>query len=1145
MQKTWFLISLLEFLLLIFSVPAIGQEVTFIDNFESGVTEGWILEPGWQLQRDQHNNVLSGEGHSWARLQRGQKWTDYSYRLRLKLIRGRIHLNYRVSDEGRYFIGFLEDGLYLNKEAPWGKFFELAGSDKSISFNDWHDIEVRGVGGHIQVYVDGSLELDVIDDMPLTQGSIAVETLEQSYAYIDEVEAEEIQVTLDITGFFEEHPFWNMPDLDVTSLLVDPDRANPGETVFLRATVSNSGTGTTGPARAVFLVDNVEVGHVAIGPLEPSMQANVRAAWVADKPGHHRVITRLEFGKDIFDLDSRNNRSEAVVRVSGEENPPPELEVTMVDSDSSKFMPGVPYDITLKVRNPGYASARNIRLKLYIDEEPVASETIEYLAPGEEQEFQVPWNNITPGEHIVELQTDLAEGFPDPLFQPVKSWHFNVPDQTHLYNTLQKDKWVSLGPRIISNKFQGRLHKMALHPNNSKIIYVSTPRGGIWKTTTGGKKTKGKRTWTPLGDKLGTILGGAVAVDPKNPQIVYYATGFSHDPSGVGIYKSIDDGKNWSLFASKAIAGGVNNLIVRYTKSKEVLIYAGTNRGVLRYKSNNPKLLTSSINDWKVIKKGLVRDMAVSPTDNSLVYASIKNNGLWRTRTGETAKNNTKDWERINKDLPDNLELVIDLFKNNPKILYASCRHPKPVGRIDIYFSDNEGDSWKNILSKKDSNRNNDTQYNPFIRVHPSKSVIYYGGGRLYKAEKQGNIWKEIEISGTHADFQELVFDVHSADTYYQLNDGGIWHCKYKKGKNDDCDHLNYDLRVTEFYDFDVSQATPDLMIGGTQDNGTILYQGSPDWKMIRGGDGYYSLIGTKGKVTNKNKDKLVFYSQEQDLNSTRRSDDGILTNSGKWRPGPAEIIKGHPKGLPNNIRLRNGWITLHTNPNTDKYILSGGDQVYASTDGGMNWYAKGPVPKHVKAKKKTQTLVKENSEIRRVVVQPKTYDWFAGNSKGQIFYTSNPIMGWSLLFNHPYDAEVTSLAFAPTNHKVLYATFRTTVKQAYFRMMRFEFHPPPQAISMSYITDNLPVKHMQPDNVDVKINVIAGDGHSDLVAYAGTNKGVFRGKAACDGCTWNWKSYNDGLPLAIVNDLLVVPKTKELRAATQGRGAWTVITGP
>lgn len=194
------LVTFVVVLLLISSTPVLGQEETFTDNFEDGVAEGWVLEPGWQLEKDERNIVLSGEGFSWVQLQRGQNWTNYSYRLRLKLIRGGIHLNYRVSDEGRYFIDLREDGLYLNKETPWGKFFELAVSDKRITLNVWHDIEIRGEGGYIQVFVDGLLEIDFIDDTPLTNGNIAFETLEESHAYVDNVEVYVQQDKLEITA---------------------------------------------------------------------------------------------------------------------------------------------------------------------------------------------------------------------------------------------------------------------------------------------------------------------------------------------------------------------------------------------------------------------------------------------------------------------------------------------------------------------------------------------------------------------------------------------------------------------------------------------------------------------------------------------------------------------------------------------------------------------------------------------------------------------------------------------------------------------------------------------------------------------------------------------------------------------------------
>jgi len=162
----------------------------FRDDFEDGVADGWELEPGWQIEQEDGNYVLSGEGHSWARLTTGQDWTDYALRLRLRLFGGVIHINYRVSDDaGRYFIGFRERGLYLAKEAPWGSLFTLAESDVFHGLGEWHDVEIVGRGGHLQVYVDGVLEIDFTDsEAPLLQGSIAFETLEGSYAQVDDVE---------------------------------------------------------------------------------------------------------------------------------------------------------------------------------------------------------------------------------------------------------------------------------------------------------------------------------------------------------------------------------------------------------------------------------------------------------------------------------------------------------------------------------------------------------------------------------------------------------------------------------------------------------------------------------------------------------------------------------------------------------------------------------------------------------------------------------------------------------------------------------------------------------------------------------------------------------------------------------------------
>lgn len=230
MRKTYFVTIFCAFLFLTGAISGFGQEWFFYEPVDAEIEDRWELEPGWRVEKEYDNNVLTGEGHSWVRLKIGQDWSDYVFRHRLKLIRGRIHLIYRVSEEGRYFIGFGEEGLYLHKESPWGKFFNLAGSEGRIELGVWHGIEIVGHGGHLQVYLDGILRIDFFDDDPLRFGHVAFETLEESYAQVDDVE-----ITFSTRNIRDEDVLdKNVPEKDfVDKDVVDTDavaRDTPGPT---------------------------------------------------------------------------------------------------------------------------------------------------------------------------------------------------------------------------------------------------------------------------------------------------------------------------------------------------------------------------------------------------------------------------------------------------------------------------------------------------------------------------------------------------------------------------------------------------------------------------------------------------------------------------------------------------------------------------------------------------------------------------------------------------------------------------------------------------------------------------------------------------------------------------------------------------
>lgn len=189
-KKYFFFILLLGLAGILSASTTLSSNVLFHDDFEDGVADGWSLEPGWQVEQEDGNYVLRGEGHYWARLRIGGNWTDYAFKFRLKLLEGTIHLNYRMSEAGhfrRYFIGFHDQGLYLQKQID-NRFTELREILVPHKLNVWHEVEIRGYQAHLQVLVDGTLELDYVDEDPLLRGTIAFETLEGGKVFIDDIE---------------------------------------------------------------------------------------------------------------------------------------------------------------------------------------------------------------------------------------------------------------------------------------------------------------------------------------------------------------------------------------------------------------------------------------------------------------------------------------------------------------------------------------------------------------------------------------------------------------------------------------------------------------------------------------------------------------------------------------------------------------------------------------------------------------------------------------------------------------------------------------------------------------------------------------------------------------------------------------------
>ncbi|HTR77557.1 MAG TPA: hypothetical protein VMH39_05585, partial [Gemmatimonadaceae bacterium] len=99
--------------------------------------------------------------------------------------------------------------------------------------------------------------------------------------------------------------------------------------------------------------------------------------------------------------------------------------------------------------------------------------------------------------------------------------------------------WTALGPTLLNSGLgasTGRINSIALDPTDPLTLYIGAATGGVWKTSNGGA------SWTSLTDGQCSNAMGALRVDPKNPLIVYAATGeenFSGDSFfGCGVLRS-------------------------------------------------------------------------------------------------------------------------------------------------------------------------------------------------------------------------------------------------------------------------------------------------------------------------------------------------------------------------------------------------------------------------------------------------------------------------------------------------------------------------------------------------------------------------------------------------------------------------------
>jgi len=622
----------------------------------------------------------------------------------------------------------------------------------------------------------------------------------------------------------------------------------------------------------------------------------------------------------------------------------------------------------------------------------------------------------------------------------------------------------------------GRINCIAYDPSNVSTIYVGTPVGGIWKTTTGGNN------WTPLSDGIPVLGVSGIAVNPTVTSHLYILTGDGDGAysSCIGVMRSMNGGSTWSptslTFPSDSLVKGYKLVI---SPADTALQFAATSKGI--YRTTNSWVTNS------LVVTGDFTDIEFKPDTPATVYACTRDKFYKSTNSGA-------GFSQITSGLPasGSNRIAIGVTPNSNATVYLV--YGTSFGLIGVYKSTDSGTNFTvkstspNILGYDTlGNDNSSTSYwNLNIGVDPTNAAtVYVGSIAIWKSTNSGvswtakTSWKESpNYAYNHCDLHAFEF---IGSVIYTGSDGGIY--KSTNGATS-FTQLSNTLQITQIYRMEGTPQNSNLYFYGAQDNGTSLFNSSSNSNVqVYGSDGGQSRID----YTNSNNVYYEFY------------EGGLM----KSTDGGAHVRNFKPPGSGTGA-----WITpFIMNPVDPLVFYAGYNNIYKTLDTGNTWLnvLSGAVKQQTMAIGRNDTGIVYSAST---TVLRKTIN---GGANWTNITGTLPVAS----------AEITRVACSSIDANKVWVTFSG------YSAGNKVFYSANGGTSWTNISGGLP---------NIPVNCIGFQpGSPNDGVYVGTDLGIYYR----DNDLGTWIPYKDGLPNTIVFDFYMLTDENKITAGTFGRGVW------
>ena len=429
--------------------------------------------------------------------------------------------------------------------------------------------------------------------------------------------------------------------------------------------------------------------------------------------------------------------------------------------------------------------------------------------------------------------------------------------------------------------------------NDPNIVYVGTGTDGLRSNIIGGKgvykSVDAGKTWEHIGLRdVGQI--GAVEIDPTNSNIVWVAAignAFKPNPER-GIYKTIDGGVTWE---------------------KVLFISEETGFADLELLPGNPNIVYAAA--WKAQRTPWTIISGGENTEGG-IYKSI---------------NGGKDWVKLENGLPKGLIGKIDLAVSptDSSILYAVIEAPEDEG--GVYKSVDQGKTFKQTSSKE--GLVNRPFYYTNIELDPTNpDIVYSNANPLLKSIDGGKTWETMSVP--HGDNHDIWLNPNNPDLLIQSNDGGA-NVSHNGGKTWS---TQFNQPTAEIYQVAVDDQYPYWVYGAQQDNTTIAIPSvAPSGNSPQGTQTMISVGGCEtGPTIPKPGNHNIVYNNCKGRFSVYNK---ITGTDREYSIGASNIYGHNPKDLKYRFQR---IAPIHVSPHDPNVVYMGSQFLHKTQNNGVVW---------------------------------------------------------------------------------------------------------------------------------------------------------------------------------------------------------------